>query len=50
MKYCKLISHSQSKCQWHDKMILKLIVKNEAMIVEKLREEKLKTTYPVLTS
>ena len=57
MKYCKgyqffqisfpwLISYRQGKYQQHDKMILKLIVKNkQAIIVEKLKKEKLKVTY-----
>ena len=57
MKYCKgyqffqinfpqLISYPQWKYQEHDKMILKLTVKNkQAIIVEKLKKEKLKVTY-----
>lgn len=57
MKYCKgyqffqinfpqLISYPQGKYQQHDKMILRLKVKNkQAIIVEKLKKEKLKGTY-----
>lgn len=57
MKYCKgyqffqinfpqLISYPQGKYQQHAKMILRLKVKNkQAIIVEKLKKEKLKVTY-----